>query len=80
MWWQAHNKVKHNRDEHFNRATLKNCLNAVGGLFIAVLHLYEDEAINGKLLQLPSLYNVGDPFFAGTNMGRYGHSFKYKLR
>lgn len=79
LWWSDHNKVKHQRDQHFDKATLKNCLNAVGGLFIAVLHLYEDEAINGKLLQLPKLFNVEDRFFGGTQMGRFGHSFRYKF-
>ena len=38
-WWQAHNKVKHHRSEHFNQATLKNVWNSVGGLLV-LLHLY----------------------------------------
>jgi hypothetical protein len=80
LWWSDHNKVKHGRDAHFHRATLKNCLNAVGGLFISVLHLYESEAANGDLLQLPRLFNVSDQFFGGTIMGRYGHSFRYRVR
>jgi hypothetical protein len=80
LWWSDHNKVKHHRDQHFDRATLKNCLNAVGGLFVAVLHLYELEAANGELLQLPRLFNVEDQFFGGTQMGRFGHSFKYRVR
>lgn len=29
-WWQSYNKVKHNRDAHFDEATLKNALNALG--------------------------------------------------
>lgn len=80
IWWSDHNKVKHQRDQHFERATLKNCLNAVGALFVAVLHLYEQEAANGELLQLPRLLNVGDQYFAGVQMGRYGNSFKYRVR
>ncbi|MBV7541995.1 hypothetical protein [Acidovorax sp. sic0104] len=80
IWWSDHNKVKHQRDMYFERATLKNCLNAVGALFVAVLHLYEKEAGAGELLQLPRLFNVGDRFFGGTQMGRYGQSFVYKLR
>ncbi|MET1113421.1 MAG: hypothetical protein ABWY08_00510 [Comamonas sp.] len=79
-WWSDHNKVKHQRDQYFTRATLKNCLNAVGGLFVAVLHLYETEAAQGELLQLPRLFNVETQFFGGAQMGRYGHSFKYKVR
>lgn len=80
IWWSDHNKVKHQRDQYFVRATLKNCLNAVGGLFIAVLHLYEQQAANGELLQIPRLFNVEDQYFAGIQMGRYGHSFKYRVR
>jgi hypothetical protein len=79
-WWSDHNKVKHQRDQYFDRATLKNCLNAVGGLFVAVLHLYEAEAAVGDLLQLPRLFNVEDRFFGGTQIGRYGNSFRYKVR
>lgn len=79
IWWQDHNKVKHHRDEHYEKANLKNCLNAVAGLFVSVLHLYSTEAENGELLLLPRLFNVGDAHFGGTKMGRYGHSFKYKV-
>jgi hypothetical protein len=78
-WWQDHNKVKHERNKHFNKANLKNCLNSVAGLFVAVLHLYAEEGENGDLLQLPKLFNVGDSYFGGTSMGRYGHSFKYRV-
>lgn len=78
-WWIAHNKVKHYRHTHFDHATLQNCLNAIGALYIAVLHLYESEATNGDLLQLPRLFNVADAHFGGVSMGRHGHSFLYKL-
>lgn len=80
LWWSDHNKVKHQRDQYFERATLKNCLNAIGGLFVAVLHLYEQEAAAGELLQIPRLFNVSDQHFGGTKAGRFGHSFKYRVR
>ncbi|UXC38989.1 hypothetical protein [Cupriavidus gilardii] len=80
IWWQDHNKVKHHRDEHFSKANLKNCVNSVAALFVAVLHLYEEPGRNGELLQLPRLFNVGDQHFRGTQMGRYGNSFKYEVR
>jgi hypothetical protein len=78
-WWSANNKVKHQRHEHFDKATLKNCLNSIAGLYISVLHLYAPQANNGELLQLPRLFNVDDEFFGGTSMGRYGHSFRYRI-
>jgi len=39
-WWGAYNKVKHERDAHFSKATLKNALNALGGLLILTFHYY----------------------------------------
>jgi hypothetical protein len=44
FWWTAYNKVKHHRDTDFDKANLKNALNAVAGLFILVLYLYESFA------------------------------------
>ena len=79
LWWQDHNKVKHHRDQHFDRANLKNCLNSVAGLFIAVLHLHAEVAERGELLQLPKLFNVADAHFGGVLMGRYGHSLKFRV-
>ena len=79
IWWQDHNKVKHHRHNHFDRATVKNCLNAVAALFVSVIHLHAEEAARGELLSLPRLFNVGDAHFGGTQMGRFGHSFVYKV-
>jgi len=78
-WWQANNKVKHQRHEQFEKASLKNCLNSVAALYISVLYLYSEEANNGELLQLPKLFNVADEYFGGITMGRYGHYFNYKI-
>jgi hypothetical protein len=39
-WWRSYNKVKHERDTHFNRATLKNGLNAMAALLILTTQLY----------------------------------------
>jgi hypothetical protein len=79
LWWSANNKVKHHRHEHFDKASLKNCLNSVAALYISVLHLYAPQANSGELLQLPRLFNVDDEFFGGTSIGRYGHSFRYRI-
>ena len=38
-WWTSYNKVKHERNLHFNKATLRNVLNALAGL-LAVNYLY----------------------------------------
>ena len=40
VWWRSYNKVKHQRDAHFDQATLKNALNALGALLIVTFHYY----------------------------------------
>jgi len=80
IWWTANNKVKHQRHENFQKASLKNCLNAVAALYISVLHLYAPQANAGELLQFPKLFNVDDQYFGGTQMGRYGNSFRYNIQ
>jgi hypothetical protein len=44
LWWTGYNKVKHNRDSHYDRANLQNALNAVAGLLALVLYLYREQA------------------------------------
>jgi len=39
-WWRSYNNVKHERDTHFDEATLKNALNALGALLIVIYHYY----------------------------------------
>ena len=78
-WWQHHNKVKHHRHEHFEQANLKNCLNSIAGLYVAVLYLYQQQAENGELLQFPRLFNVADEHFKGAIMNRFGNSLAYRL-
>lgn len=39
-WWRSYNNVKHERDAHFNEATLKNVLNALGALLILTFEYY----------------------------------------
>jgi len=40
LWWRSYNNVKHQRDAHFNQATLENALNALGALMIVTFHYY----------------------------------------
>jgi hypothetical protein len=42
-WWQGNNKVKHQRHTHFDRASLKNVLNAVAGLLVLLLLLHSKD-------------------------------------
>lgn len=55
-WWRAHNKVKHQRDEHFALANLKNVLNAMAGLFLLVLYYYRSIGNDRSIDPPPNLF------------------------
>ena len=48
-WWRSHNKVKHERDAHFDDANLENAFTAVAGLFCLVLYLYQRALYSNEL-------------------------------
>ena len=79
LWWQAHNKVKHHRDDHFEKATIKNCVNALAALYIAVLYIYRNENNDELVLQLPKLLHVADGKFGGASLGVYGITFRHNV-
>lgn len=76
FWWSDHNKVKHGRHEHFERATLKNCLNSLAGLYSATLHLYPEEAEQGGLVQ-SRLFGTGPLHYQGAMLHGNGVSLCY---
>ena len=41
LWWRSYNSVKHQRQDHFKDANLKNVLNSVAGLLISVFYFYK---------------------------------------
>jgi hypothetical protein len=43
-WWNDHQKVKHERDTNFNKATLQNAINSLGALLILTIHYYRISA------------------------------------
>lgn len=62
LWWRAYNNVKHQRHEHFSKASLKNRPNAVAGLFVLLLFYYQDEGENGQLAPNPTIFRTGELF------------------
>ena len=42
-WWQAYNKIKHDRTAHFDLANLENAINAVAGLLSGILYFYYEK-------------------------------------
>jgi hypothetical protein len=79
MWWTAYNKVKHHRNTEFHQANLKNAINAVGALFILVLHLYKQKAEDGDLTPIPSLFRVTEEHFDGATLNDADFGINYKL-
>lgn len=55
-WWTDHNLVKHRRDSSFSKATLKNLLNAMGGLFLLLLTYYAHDPAKDRLVPASSLF------------------------
>jgi len=79
LWWTANNKVKHQRHTHFHLATLKNVLNAVGGLLILLLYLYRDKAKNGELVPAPQIVRAAPQHIVGVDVGSLDSGIWYKL-
>lgn len=79
FWWTAYNKIKHQRDAHYDRASLKNALNAVAGLFVMVLYLYKDKATVGELVPSPQLLRVDGKHVAGMAVGGHDAGVSYVL-
>lgn len=78
-WWTAYNKTKHNRNTHFERANLKNALNAVAGVFVVTLYLYPEDARQGQLVPTPLLVRPGARHAGGTTFGDFDMGFNYNL-
>ena len=63
FWWNAYNKVKHQRNVDFEKANFKNVINAVAGLFVTTLYFYKEKAENAKLIPMQSLLRVSEENF-----------------
>ena len=79
-WWKCHNQVKHERNKHYNKANLKNTLNAVSGLFVLLLFLYEEMAVEGNLGPNPVLLTPAEENTQGTMLNGADYVWMYRLR
>ena len=80
FWWKSYNNVKHQRHTHYGEANLSNALNALGGLYVLVLYLYEDLAKQGKLSPNPTLFRPEAEFTNGTTCWDTELLINYELR
>jgi len=76
-WWNAYNKVKHERGEYFPRATLRNTIAAVAGLFAVLLFFYKEEAENGQLAPPPKL--LSPDCTTALKQGDFGITLVYQI-
>jgi len=63
LWWTKYNAVKHERDKNFEAANLKNTLNCVAGLYVILLHYYQEDYSDGNLQPPSMLFRIADEYF-----------------
>ena len=63
-WYDAYNKLKHNRDKNFHLATLENCINAIAANIILFAvrysprYLYEKDDVCSNLIKSSLDYRI----------------------
>lgn len=80
FWWKAYNKVKHERNQHFHEANLKNTLNAIAGLYILLLYYYEKETDKGNLKPCPKLFSLSNSLVKHTLITESGMVKYYDIK
>ena len=74
-WWRGHNKVKHQRNDYYDKASLKNTINAVAALYICLLYYYKEimnqnSNKNYRFDEITRLFGIG-PGFIKANPDYY---------
>jgi len=75
-WWKSYNLIKHNRVGNYSKATLKNTLNALAGLFL-ILVRYKDEEFSKALFRYDFLETGLVPEFVHAERIREPWQFWY---
>jgi hypothetical protein len=78
-WWTSCNKIKHQRDGHFNQANLLRTIEAVSAVFVLNLYWNPTAASNGKLLPTPQIFRPGDAHLGGSYFDNYEFGIQYLL-
>lgn len=58
IWWNAHTAIKHRRHLNYQKATLRNALDAVAGLFVLVCYLCHNELRACRINPWPQLLSL----------------------
>ena len=62
IWWRSHNKVKHQRNDHYSEANLKNALNSMSALALATLYYYREiERKNNAEVSMKDITRILNP-------------------
>ena len=91
-WYEAYNKIKHNREENFHFATLENCINAIAANLImfavrfSPTTLYSENDVCSNLARSALDYKIENsqdfyiPIFEGKKsyQGAFGISYPFK--
>jgi hypothetical protein len=73
-WWKAYNDVKHERDNHFKEANLRNTIYAVAGLFTLIWYLHREDNQRKKLNK--TVLFSADKYIGGT---QWAKTFHYEI-
>lgn len=79
VWWTGYNKVKHERHAEYDKANLKNALNALAGLFVMAIHLLDSKGQLVESLPCPQLLSVDAEHVGGRTFGGSESQIRYKL-
>lgn len=91
-WYDAYNKIKHNREDNFHFATLENCINAIAANLImfairfSPTTLYNENDVCSNLARSSLDYKIENsrdfyiPVFEGkkSRQGHWGVSYPFK--
>ena len=81
VWWKGYNDVKHNRVEHYDKANLKNTMNASGALLLVTIYYYKIKMgkeegrpigfqdLNSKLNSKSVLLTLNDDYYYSYYVG-----------
>lgn len=58
VWWTANNKVKHERHNRFEQASLVNTLNAVSALLLCNIYFHHKEGRLSEIQPIPQLFSA----------------------
>jgi hypothetical protein len=76
-WWRSYNLVKHQRNDYFKEANLKNTVNAVGALLLTIVYYYKfsfsQEAGGDVNFRETTRQLQPESFFVKVNAGYYNY-------